>query len=403
MTRPRMTNVPVACDGSGPSGSMLIRVCATMLAAALVLGRAPSLQAQGGDTSRVTRTDSARPAPSDTSHAGSASAATDASGGAQPAQPRDTGGTGNLPADTVVQRVHALVAEGQTGAARTLVDSLLAATPATSSTYPSILYTRATLATNADSAENDYRRVIVEYAGSPEASDALLRLAQLELARGDRQQAAAHLARLTREQLPNQTGTSFARTQLQVGLAYFDLSDTARACAALTAASTAAPSTDVELRNRIDYNTRRCVSASSAVASNASSDSSRKAGAGAHAADSTTKTAGARGATSSTKASATKASTHAPSASGAAASSTTRRVRKPGYTIQVAAYQTKGAADALVEHLSARGFVARIYGTAAPYRVRVGRFATETQADSAAASLKRKGITGFVTPSETTE
>ena len=392
------TSALILRDRRRLSGSMLVRVCATMLAAAVVLGRVPSLQAQGGDTNRVTRTDSARPTPSDTTHPASESAATDASGGALPGQARDTAGTGNLPADTVVQRVHTLVAQGQTGAARTLVDSLLAATPATSPTYPSILYTRATLATNADSAENDYRRVIVEYAGSPEASDALLRLAQLELARGDRQQAAAHLARLSREQLPNQTGTGFARAQLQVGLAYFDLSDTAHACAALTAASAAAPSTDVELRNRIDYNTKRCASIGSAVASNAASDSAHKPSGAASHADSTAKNAAARGSAASTK-----APTHAPTAAGATTGSTTRRVRKPGYTVQVAAYQTKGAADALVEHLSARGFVARIYGAAAPYRVRLGRFATEAQADSAAASLKRKGITGFVTPSETSE
>jgi len=138
------------------------------------------------------------------------------------------------------------------------VDSVLATTPAASAAYASALYARASLATNADSAEDDYRRITVDYATSPRASDALLRLAQLELARGDRVQAADHLARLTREQLSGQSGITYARTELQVGLAYFDLQDLAHACAALAGARAAAPTTDVELRNRIDYNVQRC-------------------------------------------------------------------------------------------------------------------------------------------------
>ncbi len=276
-------------------------VVAVLLVAALrVVVLTSPLQAQGTDTGRATRGDTAKPTMSrDTGQRviAPATPSADAAGAEQSAQVRDTSGASSAPADTAVQRVRALVAEGQTTAARTLVDSLLASTPPASLAYPSILYTRATLATNADSAENDYRRVIVEYAGSPQAADALLRLAQLELARGDRQQAAAHLARLSREQLPNQTGIAFARTQLQVGLAYFDLQDTTRACVALAAASGAAPSTDVELRNRIDYNTKRCVPAGGGVASNASADSTRKAGgAPPHGADSA-KTKSARGAT----------------------------------------------------------------------------------------------------------
>jgi cell division septation protein DedD len=66
--------------------------------------------------------------------------------------------------------------------------------------------------------------------------------------------------------------------------------------------------------------------------------------------------------------------------------------------VQVAAYKTHDSASVLVKRLSARGYVAHIDGTTAPFRVRVGRFATEAQADSAARALKRKGIEGFVTP-----
>jgi len=366
--------------------------------------------AQGVDTTRHVPRDSAAPALADTIHAAggvrpTAVPAADSARAMVAAASRDTTVGPKTASDSALQRARSLVAQGQTTAARALVDSLLASTPPGSMAYASVLYTRATLATDADSAESDYRRVSVEYAASPRASDALLRLAQLELARGERSQAAAHLDRLTREQLPNQTGIVFARTELQVGLAYFDLQDPAHACAALIAAHAAAPPTDVELRNRIDYNAQRCPRPG--LASNPPGDTTHGAGAaGRPSTDSLAKKAGARGPALATRPGAKptplpSTPTNAASASTAAAGAANRRLRTPGFTVQVAAYQTHAAAAALVERLRVRGYVARIFGASAPFRVRVGRFAREAQADSAAHSLKGKGITGFVTAGET--
>jgi cell division septation protein DedD len=340
--------------------------------------------AQAVDTAHAARHDSTLPTPIDTGRAvGAQSATPDTTHPAvTAAPPRDTSETGNPATDTALARVRSLVAQGQTGPARALVDSLLASTPTTSPTYASILYTRATLATNADSAEDDYRRVIVEYAASPRVADALLRLAQLELARGDREQAAAHLDRLTREQLPSQTGPTFARTELQVGLAYFDLQDTTKACAALGAARTAAPTGDVELSNRIDYNTQRCPPPAPPPGVASARDTTHNAAGAGHTA--------AKGA----------ASAAASSRSGKTAGAESGGARTSGYTVQIAAYQTSAAAAALVKRLRDRGYVARIYGESPPFRVRVGHYAAEAQADSAARSLNRKGITGFVTPGE---
>ncbi len=358
--------------------------------AAVILTFAVSIGAgaQAVDTGRAARHDSTpSPAPVDTGRATAQQPGTpDTTRPAvATAPPRDTSETGNPATDSALARVRSLVAQGQTGPARALVDSLLASTPATSPAYGPILYTRATLATNADSAENDYRRVIVEYAASPRVADALLRLAQLELARGDREQAAAHLDRLTREQLPNQTGVTFARTELQVGLAYFDLQDTAKACAALVGAHSAAPTGDVELSNRIDYNTQRCPPPAPPAAVASARDTTRHAGAGPTAAKA------ARSAPASNRSGKT------------ARGEESRHVRAPGYTVQIAAYQTSAAAAALVKRLRDRGYVARIFGASPPFRVRVGHYASEDQADSAARSLKRKGITGFVTPGESTQ
>src|SRR5678815_4634533 len=84
-------------------------------------------------------------------------------------------------------------------AGRLLVDSMLAATDPNSPQYADALYWRATLSTNGAEAEHDYRRIVVEYGASVRSGDALLQLAQLESARGDRAMAADHLERFLLE------------------------------------------------------------------------------------------------------------------------------------------------------------------------------------------------------------
>ncbi len=368
----------------------------------------------------------------DTTHAAPPAAPANAAGtapapvvpAAEAAQPPHDTATVMSAADSAIQRAQALVAQGHTDQGRSLVDSILGVTPPASPAYASALYARASLATNADSAEDDYRRITVDYATSPRASDALLRLAQLELARGDRTQAVDHLARLTREQLPGQSGVTYARTELQVGLAYFDLQDLAHACAALAGARNAAPATDVELRNRIDYNIQRCPRAAfePAPASPAASMSPPPAAASAAGRDSARRAAGRltrsradSAASHKTPAATTKpkpnsaapaaappappAATPPAAASPAATSSAVRR-SAPGFTVQVAAYPARAAADSLAAHLRERGYEARVFGTAAPFRVRVGRYATEAAADAVERALKGKGMEGFVTAAE---
>ena len=64
------------------------------------------------------------------------------------------------------------------------------------------------------------------------------------------------------------------------------------------------------------------------------------------------------------------------------------------WTVQVAAYQTRGDADALVKRLTARSIDAYVVGTKRPYRVQVGRFATRAQAAAELAALKKNGQKG---------
>ena len=80
-----------------------------------------------------------------------------------------------------------------------IVDSLLRAAPEGTPAYGDALFWRGALAETAADAERDYRRVIVEYPLSPYSDDALLSLAELEQARGDRAAAYQHLQRFVRE------------------------------------------------------------------------------------------------------------------------------------------------------------------------------------------------------------
>lgn len=80
-----------------------------------------------------------------------------------------------------------------------------------------------------------------------------------------------------------------------------------------------------------------------------------------------------------------------------AAPTTSTAHGKTTYMVQVAAYQTRAQAEALVASLKKEGYIAHIDGKAAPFRVRIGHFTTRQQAVSFLAKLKAKEIDGFVT------
>src|SRR5687767_4157441 len=88
--------------------------------------------------------------------------------------------------DSAVARARALVNEGREADGRKILDSLLRATTPESPIYPEALYWRGALAGTAADAERDYRRLLIEAPLSARAEDALLQLANLLQARGDR-------------------------------------------------------------------------------------------------------------------------------------------------------------------------------------------------------------------------
>jgi cell division protein FtsN len=67
-----------------------------------------------------------------------------------------------------------------------------------------------------------------------------------------------------------------------------------------------------------------------------------------------------------------------------------------GYSVQVAAYSHKPEAEKLTATLNKRGYSARVDGSVAPFRVRIGRYATENEAEAALKKIKASHMDGFV-------
>jgi cell division septation protein DedD len=70
------------------------------------------------------------------------------------------------------------------------------------------------------------------------------------------------------------------------------------------------------------------------------------------------------------------------------------------YSVQIAAYNVKSQAQAMVTRLKKNGYEARVSGSVAPFRVRIGHYATQAQATAVMRSLKAKQINGFVVKAE---
>ena len=270
--------------------------------------------------------------------------------------------------DSVFARAQKLVASGNGAAGRLLVDSVLAATDPDAPGYAEALYWRAALASSTDDAARDYRRIVVEYPTSPRTADALLALAQLEVASGDRSLAATHLERFL---LENPKHPQRAKAGLLLAQISFDQNDLVHGCAAVKETLTEIPPDAVEMRNQLQYYLPRCTANDVNPASQLPLNPQTKAGSvagGSSSADTTR--AGSRAASSKGK-----------------------------YTLQIAAYASKSDAAALVKRLKARGFDARVVDGTKLYRVRVGHYPSRAAAGAAQTELKAKKIAAFVTES----
>jgi cell division protein FtsN len=336
------------------------------------------------------------------------------------------------PVDPAFVRAQALVSDGNGAAGRALIDSVLAATPTNAPLYPQGLFWRATLASNAADAESDYKHIVVDYPLAPQAEDALLRLAQLELARGDRDAALGHLQRIPRDYPRSK---SLPRASYWTARVLFEKNDTPSACAANANALSQAGPDEIELRNQIQYQGQRCPAAPTSAQSSPSKLTDSATTPVTSAAAPNPVTAGSSGAgqakidSSRRKTSDSAAASPVPkpsappssepqksspieardsnvtvtvpakkpaSLSGKAAATGSAPSKTGEYSVQVAAYNHKADADKLAASLVKRGYQARVDGDIVPFRVRIGRYSTEREAEDALKKIKAKHMDGFV-------
>lgn len=357
-----------------------------------------------------------------------------------------------------------MVANGDAASGRKLADSVAAAAATGSVAYAEGLYWRATLAENARDSEHAYRQIIVDYPLSERVPDALLRIGQLESARGENAAALQHFQRLVLEhpQSPLHADASY-----WVARMYFDTNDAMRACAANADALASVRPSNIELKNRIDFQQQRCrgvalttatpapavaapvvktpvvkapavevpkVQAKIAAKADAEAPTPGRADSNVNATVGTkppskaspvvsrapTREEVARALASAEQPIGLKTAkkkvsktplpkTPLPKTAKSEASSIVPRAtpKPPGaseqskapiglFGVQVAAFGTMPPATLLVAKLRGRGYNAYIYGTSAPYRVRIGHYPTREEAAAELVRLKARQIDGFV-------
>ena len=291
------------------------------------------------------------------------------------AQTTDT--TDHAPRDSAIQRARKLVDDGKAVEARKLLDSLVRVTPTESASYADALYWRAALAPTAVDAERDYRRLLIEAPLSVRAEDAMLQLAQLEQARGDRRAASDHLQRFL---LSYPKNPARPRVALSLVRLLFDQGLVARGCDALKVGRESIPAENAEMRNQLEFYAPKCVSLD--VASPGSTADSAASPSPATSQDTARRAPPAPPPTRPSPVTAPRSTATSGSAF---------------YSVQVAAYESREPATRMARLLVSRGLEARVDGKARPYRVRVGKYSARSEAVKAAATLKSQGIGGFVT------
>jgi cell division septation protein DedD/TolA-binding protein len=337
--------------------------------------------------------------------------------------PKATKAAQSTAADSALYvKAQQMVSNGEAAAGRALIDSLIGAAQPRTPRYAEALYWRAALAGSAADAERSYRQIVVDYPLSPRVDNALLRMGQLELTRGDREAALQHFQRLT---LEHPGSPLRAKASYWTARAYLEKNDLKHACAANADALSHALASDVELRNQIDYQNQRCagVAVPTAVAQNAGASDASAAGQAVPAESGTVASAtesaadadvpvapapkpvkgkanaktakSSKGTPSKSKPAAAPAETRSDDAAPSESASANKKSGK--FTVQVAAYYDRVQAEALATKLRGRGYPVHVDGGKAPFRVRIGHYETHAQAANALANLKAKKITGFVT------
>ncbi len=256
-----------------------------------------------------------------------------------------------------IRRAQRLVNDGNGAEGRAVLDSILNATEPQSPEEAEALFWRATLAESWEQAQKDYLRLMLEHERSVYAGRAMLRLAQGELARGDRDAALRYLERLATE-----TPESPVRGEagLWHGRLLLDRGAREEGCLVLRVTRPRVPPGALELENQYDYLLRGCPAR--VVSAPPAADTAQPA--------------------APTTPTPLPASPPAPTPPPADAAMV--------WSVQAAAFSTAAEATEFAAILRTRGYDARVDGTTAPFRVRFGRYPTRAAASAAMQAYQTK-------------
>ena len=249
---------------------------------------------------------------------------------------------------------------GQTAAARALVDSLIKIAPPDAPDLDEILFLRATLSPSVLDATFDYEKIIADPA-SERRRESLLRIAQRELIAGEPAKALDYLRTLARD-YPDDSSLAVASYWKAVAL--LDSRDTAAGCAANREARAHAQMSSPAMLATIDAQGSAPCPHTTPVAI-APTDSAPK-----------------RAVTAPAK------------------PTTTTGKSDRFYAVQVSAFARRSDAEDMAARLTRRGLDAHADGTGRPYRVRIGHYATYSEAATELRKLKAQKMAGFVTELE---
>ena len=313
--------------------------------------------------------------------------------------------------DSAIARARRLVNEGAGAVGRSVVDSVLARVTPGSPDEATILYWRATLAESWEMAQQDYLRLMLEFDGSAIAGEAMLRLAQGELARGDRAAAEQYLERLARE---TPEAPARAEAALWHGRLLLERGEAATACPMLrdgrarlgrAARDARAPREATDLVTRFEVLLISCANLEASATDSGAAPAAAPTPASEPTAAPTAVPALAP--TVVPPAANAPAPASPPVATPDAASPASPVSRPPArvtaseWTVQLGAYATREQAAAVLRRLGssvADSRIDEIAGGPYAFKVRFGRFATRAEAESAAAAhTRRTGASTFVT------
>jgi cell division septation protein DedD len=269
-----------------------------------------------------------------------------------------------------VERIRALVAQADSASARRIADSLATSSSANDSARAEGYFWRGMLAASARERRLDLVRTAVDFPLLSVAGDALFRLAQMDLAAGDRANARRLLQRTVRDYGTSPTSSDAA---FELGQMLLADGEAREGCAALDSAIQWTPPEQVEKRNRMSYVRRPCAQ----LATEPPRDSQPEPAGRAGTAGSATVLTQGRAATGGTR-----------------ASSLTRL-----WSAQVGAFASKEDADRIATRLATRGYEARVTGDK-PFRVRIGKFAKRADAAALVAKLKAEKTAAILVEAE---